>query len=1591
MVPVSAASLDLTAAGVLDLAAGARLDVAGPAALRADALIITGDLVATRVSAHARAVVQAGVLTAPSIAVRFAEIYQATAAARLDARGDVGGVVVLDGGPTGHLFTSGAITATGATGAGGRVDLLGHTLELISATVDASGAAGGGRIRVGGDLQGRNPAVINAAAVTLARGTALQANAIEQGNGGRIIVWSDGLTEVSGAVSVRGGWQAGDGGFVELSGKTELRLGATPDVSAPAGHAGEALLDPKNLTIAADGALPQFELHSPTPAVGDTFGNRIVPLTQGSIVVIDVGDDAVAKDAGAVYLFDGLTGALLSTLTGSKANDQVGSGGVTALSSGNFVVRSPLWDNGTVLDAGAVTWGSGAGGTLGAISAANSLVGSTANDQIGSGGMTALPSGNFVARSPLWDNGTVLDAGAITWGSGVSGITGPISAANSLVGSTSSDRVGSSIIITLKNGNYVAGSWSWDNGALANVGAMTWGSGDSGVTGPISADNSLIGSSAEDQVGGLVAIALANGNYVVSSPWWDNNTMMDVGAVTWGNGDSGVTGIISADNSLIGSSSFDIIGDRGVTQLTNSNYVVLSSYWTNGAAADAGAITWGSGTGGTVGPVSAANSLVGSTTSDRVGNSPIIPLSNGNYVVPSGSWDNGAVVDAGAVTWGNGMGGTVGPVSADNSLVGSSPGDYVSITFALTNGNYIVRSGIWDNGAVVDAGAVTWGNGMGGTVGPISAANSLVGSSPSDRIGEYHAIALSNGNYVISSPNWDNGAATNAGAVTWGSGTGGTVGPISAANSLVGSATADQVGYGYLTALKNGNYVVSSPWWDNGAVVDAGAATWGSGTSGVMGVVSADNSLVGTTANDKVCSSWPTAVGDGNYVVSSPRWDNGPLVDVGAVTWGDGASGIVGPITAANSLVGSSPGDFVGNRMSRIISHGNYLVKSPNWDNGPLVDAGAITWGDGASGIVGPITAANSLVGTTSQDGVGDQDIFELGDDYIIPSPGWDNGAVVDAGAVIWGSGAGGPFGPVSAANSILNTGSSPGLYADAMNKTFIVQSSASGGRVVVGFTDAAQLIYARAAAESLTVRPELLAKSLGVGAALTLQASNDLSLTAPLAVANPDGPGGTLTLSAGRSIHLDADLVTDSAPLILIANDTLAGGVVNAQCELGDAHVQMTAGSRIDAGTAAVLVDLRGGDGKTYAGLGAAELTDITGIVTVQGAPLAPGGATLGTTTITGSLSLSGGLQLTVNGTADGQRDQVSVNGPVTLGGPLTMSASDYTPSPGDVLLLIANDGSDAVSGVFDGLSEGTTVMVGSIAMTLSYAGGDGNDITLTAPSTPPAFDSAAPPAGSYGASYSHTFTASGEPAPSFSVTTNTLPPGLSLNPMTGVLSGTPTKAGTYVGITVSAANGPGAPATQTFTLVIDKAPLAVKANGRTRGYGEANPALTYRVSGLVNNDTAATALTGKLTTIATASSSVGTYPITQGTLAAANYTITYTEEVFTITPALLMVAANNQTVVAGGQLPALTYVVSGLMNGDTATTALTGMLTTTATARSPVGTYPITQGTLAAANYTIRFTGGVLSVISEAPVIPSRLYLPMILTSTADHANHA
>ena len=787
------------------------------------------------------------------------------------------------------------------------------------------------------------------------------------------------------------------------------------------------------------------------PAGSGAFGTTVTVLANGNFVVTD--PNGPVANVGAVYLY-GPSGALISFFTGSSTNDHVGSGGVALLANGNFVVVSPQWSNDIASTAGAVTWVNGTTGLSGVVSSSNSLVGTSSNDQVGytTGGnayisVITLYNGDYAVCSPYWNNAAASSAGAVTRANGSTGISGAVSVTNSLVGTHANDQVCGGGYAILANNNFIIASPSWNKGLLTHVGAVTWINGSSGLVGAVSPSNSLIGTSSNDQVGASGINFVGDNNYVVVSSNWSNGAA-SVGAVTWANGNTGISGVISPANSLVGSSANDQVGsgfgDFGlVFVLGNGNYLVSSPHWSNAGATSAGAFTWANGNSGVSGVVSSGNSLVGSSAQDHVGNDGfgLVELNNDNYTVASPLWNNTTTgaSSAGAVTWGSGSAGVSGVVSATNSLVGTTAGDQVGSpggAIALGNGNYVVPAMHWHNGGIAEAGAATWANGTTGLTGAVSAANSLVGSSVNDAIGSLGINPLSNGNYVVISPNWSNAAQTKVGAVTWANGATGLSGAVALDNSLVGSQANDEVGLYGVATLTNGNYVVKSAQWANGVAAAAGATTWGNGASGLIGAVSTSNSLVGTTANDRVGEGIKPLY-NGNYVVLSPLWSNGAATAAGAATWGDDSKPLVDTVSVVNSLVGSSSNDNIGTAITAL-GNGNYLTVSANWNN-PATGAskaGAVTWANGKGGISGAVSPANSLVGVSSNDQLGGnyldisglfyhkgiERLFFGSSDYAVVSAHWSNGAAVNAGATTLARGNFPLTGTVQGYNSVRGT-----------------------------------------------------------------------------------------------------------------------------------------------------------------------------------------------------------------------------------------------------------------------------------------------------------------------------------------------------------------------------------------------------------------------------------------------------------------------------------------------------------------------------------------------------------------------------------------
>jgi uncharacterized repeat protein (TIGR03803 family) len=172
-----------------------------------------------------------------------------------------------------------------------------------------------------------------------------------------------------------------------------------------------------------------------------------------------------------------------------------------------------------------------------------------------------------------------------------------------------------------------------------------------------------------------------------------------------------------------------------------------------------------------------------------------------------------------------------------------------------------------------------------------------------------------------------------------------------------------------------------------------------------------------------------------------------------------------------------------------------------------------------------------------------------------------------------------------------------------------------------------------------------------------------------------------------------------------------------------------------------------------------------------------------------------------------------------------------------------------------------------------------------------------------------------------------------------------------------------------------VDKAHLTVTADDKAMTYGGAVPALTDTITGFVNGDTAAVVNGApSLSTTATSASGVGNYAITvaPGDLAAANYDFpTLVAGTLSVAPAQLTIRADDLMRGVGQPNPPLTATYLGFVNGD-GPSSLTSpaVLSTTATADSPAGVYPITVGGAASPNYAITFVAGTLTVVASTPV---------------------
>lgn len=976
-----------------------------------------------------------------------------TASALVSATGTQrGGTITLSVDPaadgTGHLFSSATIDASASSGIGGKVTVSGRELVFAGAHILANGDAGGGTVRLGGGRAGADASMPNAQNVVVTASSSVQASARLDGDGGTAITWSDGSTRFAGVVEARGGANSGNGGFIEVSGKQETQFGGTPNASAPHGRAGTFLLDPKFILIQAPVITSgsTVELLDPNPGTGDLFGQNLQRfLNDTRILIRKPNDDLGGANAGAVYLFDGVTGALLSHLRGGTAGDQIGGDYQDLIFGGTkLALLSPNWTNGGAANAGAVTWYDASVGLSGLVSASNSLVGSNTSDFVGNSTLANMGGGKYYLPSPNWNGSRA----AVTFVDIAAPVVGAIGATNSLVGSLANDRVGGGSISDLGGAYVLIISPNWDS----DRGAVTWFSKTSGLTGQINSTNSLVGSTPGDLVGWSDYATLAGGGLAIFSPFWNNGgSAPSAGAITWATFNTPKVGVVSAGNSLVGTQASDGVGNNYIDNLGfvggPQKYFVHTTEW-NGRA---GAVTLIDTNAPPVGPVSALNSLVGANPNDQIGSGGVHPLNNGNYVVISSNAQIGGNAAAGAVTWASGAGGptSVGVVDASNSLVGTSANDRVGsgTLVDLNSGNYVIGSPSWGGGrgAVTFASGTTQIIGSPDSVGTVGG-NSVYGNTNTSAISSADIRSLGNGNFIVFSPNHGLIPGAALGAVTIGDGNtgflGGVTAPVSNLNSIVGTQAGDQVGINPSPNFfdQGSYYILRTPSLHGSTILDtnAGGVTFLTGVPVAGDIKTLNgvnaNGIFGASAGDNVGSNI-VLLNSGNFVVGSSTWSNplGPFNGAGAITFGDSTSGFLssgrtaGLINSSNSLVGTSALDQLGSGNVLPLPNGNYIVKSQLYNTA----GGAVTFGDGYNAITGTIAATingNSIFGAPGDQigsgGIQFLDYYSGGSNFgnfVVLSPN----ALGTRGAITFGlqsTGFATNAGPVSSSTSLVGT-----------------------------------------------------------------------------------------------------------------------------------------------------------------------------------------------------------------------------------------------------------------------------------------------------------------------------------------------------------------------------------------------------------------------------------------------------------------------------------------------------------------------------------------------------------------------------------------
>lgn len=1242
------------------------------------------------------------------------------------ANGARGGMVSLSA--AGTASVAGTVEAKGKTATGGRIDIAGAQTALPDgARINASGATGGGTILIGGDYQGgaifRNGAVLpNSRRTFVGRDAELRADAIEGGDGGKVIVWADEATQFHGSISARGGYDGGNGGLVETSGKGWLDFQGQVDTRAPMGATGTLLLDPTDITISTAANLPTlaFGAGSYSDTTSASSNLNVSTLT-GQLALSNVtvttasplggnGDITVnnAIDYSSANSLTLSAGRNITIVGGSGGINNSGAGSVslTGAGTGAIAVNESITTNG-----GAISLTSGSGGV--SLASSKSIDAGTGLITINAGGGAAnFNSGTLQTSSAAAAAIGVTNAAALTLGNVALTGGGNLSLTHTAAGTQTAGTVISGNggltkagagTLTLSQANTYTGTTTVNAGTLTVTGGSAIA--DTGAVVLANTAGAALNVAAAETIGSLAGGGATGGNVTLATTLTTGNA----GSTTYDGVMSGAGGLTKQ-----GTGTFTLTRGSTYTGTTAASGGNLTFSGANGAAANSSAITVASGATVTLDNSAANNNnrLSGSLT-----------MNGGEFIITGNATANTAEV-MGALNLASGYSTiTVDPNAARNTRIGFSSLTRTQGATALFRGTNLgantVASQTANSSNIVFTAAptLTGGGGnagtntvsiVGGAIGAASTASAgtdfVTYNPPAGAVNglrpltaaEYQADGLAPGanvNYKLTASRSANDAASInslllSGGVTYDYDTG--AGPDTL--TLGGAALS-----GNVLSLGGSNVIRASR-------VPGGGVAFGTAEAKVFAVsdltFAADTPVTGSGGLSKS--------GAGTLLESrSVALQGGLFVNSGILR-----SGVNNAFSTAQPLVVRAPGTFDLNGF-------NHSVTTLSMDSGAVsganvtTGAGTLTLGDNVTlnvngtGATGATLSGNLALGATRtftiNNGTATSDLtvsaLISGAGAGITKAGTGtltlSGLNTYTGATTINSG-------VLSANVLANGGVASSIGQSASAAANLVIGTAAfqytGGTVSINrnFTlsssEPASIIDVSNAATNLTL----------TGAAAVNTGALNKTGSGTLTLAGVNGYTGATTVSAGtlaegtnNALSTGALIVSGGTFNIGTFTDTVGTVTLNRGTITGTSGVLTGSSYDVRSGTVSSIIGGSGGVAKTTSGtVTLTRANTYAGATTVNAGTLsvssiANGGvaSNIGqSTSAAGNLVLSGGVLQYTGGTT-----AINRNYTLTAG---TTGGIDVSPAATELTLSGA---SAATNGALTKMGAGTLTLTGS------------------------------------------------------------------------------------------------------------------------------------------------------------------------------------------------------------------------------------------------------------------------------------------------------